>query len=871
MRRSMPPTAVRVTGGCPGRSVSPHAPAAGARRPGTRTGHASRVAGICYNRLVNTRRAVLPVLAAVLLLGGCVPRIEPLRPLVSPTPREGIVVYVSGGVQVSRDGAWIDVEPGDTLGAGTILRTDADGSCELQFGDTVSVRVEPDTQFRCDSVAVDARASVGGQLTAGAIIAKVKNLAGSDLQISTPSAIAGVRGTEFMVKVSGSVTTVTVRDGTVRVTQKKTTVDVHAGRRADAAADVAVTEQPAAEEDLAAIDAFVPSAVQTGDVKKLFKILVIVVDPPDADIYIGSDIVGRGAWGAVLEEGDELTLVLKREGYEDDVVFVPKAKGRIVRKLKPSPSVRDESSGAAAPAPRASLCRKPRATAEPSASEDGLTQPEVAPVTVPESPQPGTAPALPEPSAIAEQPREPQPAAGLNLAFRTDPAIGDDPFFREMAAAFAGRVPRFSLVTGPGSANLNVPGVAARGRPGRRHGQRHADHVRAPAAARGREARAATRQLVRMDAARAGSRGCRARGRQGVRGADRRRHPGPVLQQGPRARSAARVERHHGPRGRYAQKGGDALAMASLVPFFMGMFPESRGIQLLVPDTAKTGLGAPRAAAVYDAMRDAVLEAGMSIGLPHEEAVARFRNRDAAMLIDGPWSFGMLRDALGGSLGVAALPSWGSPGVELTPYANVLALFVSAGVNDERAAVLRRFAVFLLEQESQLALVERRLDAGNPIAPARRFIADEAARLEERHEVVPVLYRQLETAVPMPRGPLAPDAWRVFQEVLEGIRRQEGGELLRQMADTRFLLYGLERRPIPPGARELRAVIDPAEKSQGLFFRPWDEESDLRLAEAGGSRGVASVMNLGLQSGGTRSFLYLILNHDPYRPERLRP
>jgi hypothetical protein len=85
------------------------------------------------------------------------------------------------------------------------------------------------------------------------------------------------------------------------------------------------------------------------------------------------------------------------------------------------------------------------------------------------------------------------------------------------------------------------------------------------------------------------------------------------------------------------------------------------------------------------------------------------------------------------------------------------------------------------------------------------------------------------------------------------------------MADTRFLLYGLERKPMPAGARELRAVIDPAEKSQGLYFRPWDEESNLRLIEAGGSRGVVSMMNLGLQSGGTRSFVYLIVNHDPYR------
>ncbi len=203
--------------------------------------------------------------------------------------------------------------------------------------------------------------------------------------------------------------------------------------------------------------------------------------------------------------------------------------------------------------------------------------------------------------------------------------------------------------------------------------------------------------------------------------------------------------------------------------------------------------------------------------------------------------------------------------MELTPYVNVFALFVSSGVSDERAAVLKRFAAFLLEEESQLGLVDRRLEAGNPLAPARRFVGTEAAELEEKHEVVAALYRQLETARPMPRGPLAPDAWRVFEEVLEGIRRQEGGELLARMADARFLLYGLERRRVPAGARELRAVIDPAEKSQGLFFRPRDEESDLRIIEAGDSRGVASLMNLGLQSGGTRTFVYLILNHDPYR------
>jgi maltose-binding protein MalE len=790
---------------------------------------------------VNTRCTVLPVLAAALVVGGCAPRTGSLRPLVAPTPSEGIVIYVSGGVQVSRDGAWIDVEPGDTVGAGAILRTDADGSCELQFGDTVSVRVEPDTQFRCDSVAVGARASVGGQLTAGAIIAKVKKLASSDLQVRTPSAIAGVRGTEFMVRVSGTITTVTVRDGTVTVSQEKATVDVAAGRRVIAAPGVAVTEQPAAEGDLAVIDRFIPSTVETSDVRKLFKV-VVVVEPADAEIWRGSDIVGRGTWGIVLEEGEELTLVLKREGYEDGVVFVPKTRGRIVRKLKPLPAVHGETSAPAAaeastePAPEAAA-----APAEPAAP----------------------APAVP--SAVVEQPREPQPAAGLNLAFRVDPAIGDDPFFQEMAAQFARRVTRFSLVTGPGSTNLNAP-AWPRGADmvGGMDNSTQFTYERLPQLVAAKLVRPLDdwfewTQLapVLVDAVRVGGRvyGVPIGGLSPILYYNKE-----FVREAPRAWSGITALA-----AEHAQKGGDALAMASLVPYFMGMFPESRGIQLLAPDTAKTGMGSPRAATVYDAMREALQESGMSIGLPQKEAVARFRNRDAVMLIDGPSSFGTLRNALGDSLGVVTLPSWGSPGVELTPYVNVLALFVSASVNEQRAAVLKRFVAFLLDEESQLRLVDRRLDDGNPIAPARRFVGNEAARLEEKHEVVSALYRQLETAVPMPRGPLAGDAWNTFQEVLEGIRRQEGGELLSQMADARFLLYGLQRRPMPPGARELRAVIDPASDSQGLFFRPMDPESNLRLVESGGSRGVVSTVNIDRQSGGARSFVDLVVNHEPYR------
>lgn len=798
---------------------------------------------------MSTRRVVVTaVLAASLLAVGCAPKSGTLRPVAAPSPVEGLAVFVSGEVHVSRADALIDVEPGDAVGAGAVLKTGADGYCEVRFGDTISVRVEPDTEFRCDRVAIDARADVGASVTAGDIVAKVKRLSGSDLRIDTPSASLGVRGTAFKVSVSGTATRVTVSEGTVAVSREGTTLEnLTPGQRLDTDLGAGMKVQPADPADLDDIDAFVPAVVQTAEPANLVKV-VLTVEPADAEIVLDGKVVGIGTWGALLEEGTELTLLVRRGGFEDDVVFVPQ-KGqraaRIERKLKALPSATPSTA--------------PPTSAAPVASP--------APSTAP-GPEPSAAEAEPAVEPIASAPASEQPASKLDAAppqgpaFRVDPAIANDPFFQWAAAQFARQVPGFALVAVSGAATSDVARLRDADLVGGPDTSRDITYERLPQLVAAKLVRSVDgwfewTQLapVLVDAVRVGGRvyGVPLGG------------VSPILYYNtdlvrtiPRSwvditSLAAEA----------AQKGGDALVMSSLVPFFMGMFPESRGVRLLVPDTASTELGAPRAATVYNDMRRAFLESAMSIGLPQENAVALFRDREAALLIDGPWSFGMLRKALGDSLGVTTLPSWGSPGVELAPYVNVLALFVSSAVVDERAGVLKRFAAFLLGEEAQAELAVIRLKLGSPIAPALRRLAPGSPADQE--PVVSVLHRQLETAVPMPRGPLAADAWRVYQEVLEGLRRQAGGEELRQMAGTRFFLYGLQRRAVPAGTRELRAVMDAPEKNQGLFFRPWDGESDLRLVEVGGSRGVVSVNELGRYDDGAHSMLYLVVSHAPFR------
>ena len=98
--------------------------------------------------------------------------------------------------------------------------------------------------------------------------------------------------------------------------------------------------------------------------------------------------------------------------------------------------------------------------------------------------------------------------------------------------------------------------------------------------------------------------------------------------------------------------------------------------------------------------------------------------------------------------------------------------------NTEVAFVLERGAVRIVRAKPHRGgtrghNVVARLRGRVGGADAVREFALDLPAAEEKHEVVSALYRQLESAVPMPRGPLAADAWKVFGEVLEGIRHRE--------------------------------------------------------------------------------------------------
>lgn len=129
-------------------------------------------------------------------------------------------VFVEGFVERGRGDAWVQLEIGDSVEADDTVRTGPDGTCDIVFGSTATLRVQPGTLLVLKSLALSNEASrVEANLAVGSILNKVQKLAGTDsYMIRTDTSVCGVRGTDFMVSVDPvQGTTVAVKSGRVAV------------------------------------------------------------------------------------------------------------------------------------------------------------------------------------------------------------------------------------------------------------------------------------------------------------------------------------------------------------------------------------------------------------------------------------------------------------------------------------------------------------------------------------------------------------------------------------------------------------------------------------------------------------------------------
>ena len=119
----------------------------------------------------------------------------------------GLIKVSKGSVQIQRGSAKAPATVGAGVQASDVIVTGADGSAGITFTDNSLVSVGPNSVFAIDKYSFDTTTHQGefeGNLKQGrlaAISGKMVKQSPESMKIRTPSAIMGVRGTEFLVQV----------------------------------------------------------------------------------------------------------------------------------------------------------------------------------------------------------------------------------------------------------------------------------------------------------------------------------------------------------------------------------------------------------------------------------------------------------------------------------------------------------------------------------------------------------------------------------------------------------------------------------------------------------------------------------------------
>jgi len=119
----------------------------------------------------------------------------------------GLVKVAKGTVHVQRGAERLAVSVGMAVQQSDVIVTGKDGAAGITFADASLVSLGPDSTFAIDKYHFDSTTHVGefeGSLRHGklaAVSGKMVKQTPESMKIRTPSAIMGVRGTEFLVQV----------------------------------------------------------------------------------------------------------------------------------------------------------------------------------------------------------------------------------------------------------------------------------------------------------------------------------------------------------------------------------------------------------------------------------------------------------------------------------------------------------------------------------------------------------------------------------------------------------------------------------------------------------------------------------------------
>lgn len=137
---------------------------------------------------------------------------------------KAVVTFVVGEASVLKNNAWKKIDVGAELVQNDSIKTGNASTIDIQIGQSI-VRVKENSTLRLAMLYLDAGTGIEKNtldLAVGTVLAKPKKLVkGESFLVKTPTAVAGVRGTMFVVEAKQTRDTrVSVIDGKVSVTKR---------------------------------------------------------------------------------------------------------------------------------------------------------------------------------------------------------------------------------------------------------------------------------------------------------------------------------------------------------------------------------------------------------------------------------------------------------------------------------------------------------------------------------------------------------------------------------------------------------------------------------------------------------------------------
>lgn len=132
------------------------------------------------------------------------------------------IASMSGKVQIwlNSDDNWSDAKTGLVLEEGDKIKTGSDSEAVLQWGNGHKLKVYALSIINIDQLSAKGTTEKTGlSIEEGKIFAKANKLKSdnSSFQVATPTAVAGVRGTQFLIDVTEGASTIALLEGTLDI------------------------------------------------------------------------------------------------------------------------------------------------------------------------------------------------------------------------------------------------------------------------------------------------------------------------------------------------------------------------------------------------------------------------------------------------------------------------------------------------------------------------------------------------------------------------------------------------------------------------------------------------------------------------------